>query len=110
MLPLPGLVSNRSKPRRHFPLGRDPGSHLRHPRAQFLDPLQHGMPFPIRAVQVDGGSEFASEFERPCQQREVHLFVRSARSNLDGTFERANRAHAREVLPSHCLLAGNEKT
>src|SRR6266853_6098732 len=26
--------------------------------AQFLDTLQHRMPFPIRAVQVDGGSEF----------------------------------------------------
>jgi hypothetical protein len=30
---------------------------------QFLDSLQQRMPFPIRAVQVDGGSEFAAEFE-----------------------------------------------
>ncbi len=37
--------------------------------AQFLDTLQHRMPFPIRAVQVDGGSEFAAEFEQACQQR-----------------------------------------
>jgi len=27
--------------------------------AQFLDTLLHRMPFPIRALQVDGGSEFA---------------------------------------------------
>src|SRR6204780_1539263 len=52
-----------------------------HPRAtaqtaaQFLDTLQHRMPFPIRAVQVDGGSEFAAEFEQACQQRGLHLFV-----------------------------------
>ena len=41
--------------------------------AQFLDTLQHRMPFPIRAVQVDGGSEFAAEFEQACQQRGLHL-------------------------------------
>jgi putative transposase len=39
-----------------------------HPRATaqtataFLDTLQHRMPFPIRAVQIDGGPEFAAEF------------------------------------------------
>jgi hypothetical protein len=33
------------------------------------------MPFPIRAVQVDGGSEFAAGFELACQQRGLHLFV-----------------------------------
>ena len=42
---------------------------------QFLDTLQHRMPFPIRAVQVDGGSEFAAEFELACKQRRLHLFV-----------------------------------
>jgi putative transposase len=43
--------------------------------ARFLDTLQRRMPFPIRAVQVDGGSEFAAEFELACQQRPLHLFV-----------------------------------
>src|SRR5205085_10143551 len=33
---------------------------------QFLDTLQHRMPFPIRALQVDGGSEFAAEFDQAC--------------------------------------------
>jgi hypothetical protein len=33
------------------------------------------MPFPIRAVQVDGGNEFAAEFEQACQQRGLHPFV-----------------------------------
>jgi putative transposase len=31
--------------------------------AQFLDTVLYRMPFPVRALQVDGGSEFAAEFE-----------------------------------------------
>jgi putative transposase len=65
--------------------------------AQFLDTLQHRMPFPIRAVQVDGGSEFAAEFELACQQRRLHLFVLPPRSpKLNGAVERANRTHTEE--------------
>lgn len=74
-----------------------------HPRAtaqaatQFLDTLQHRMPFPIRAVQVDGGSEFAADFEHACQQRGLHLFVLPPRSpKLNGAVERANRTHTEE--------------
>lgn len=47
---------------------------------EFLDTLAHRMPFPIRALQVDGGSEFAAEFEQACQQRGLHLFVLPPRS------------------------------
>jgi putative transposase len=65
--------------------------------AQFLDTLQHRMPFLIRAVQVDGGPEFAAEFEQACQQRGLHLFVLPPRSpKLNGAVERANRTHAEE--------------
>ena len=74
-----------------------------HPRAtaqnatQFLDTLQHRMPFPIRALQVDGGSEFAADFEQACQQRGLHLFVLPPRSpKLNGAVERANRTHTEE--------------
>ena len=74
-----------------------------HPRAtalsatQFLDTLAHRMPFPIRALQVDGGSEFAAEFEQACQQRRLHLFVLPPRSpKLNGSVERANRTHTEE--------------
>ncbi len=63
----------------------------------FLDTLQLRMPFPIRAVQVDGGSEFAAEFELACQQRGLHLFVLPPRSpKLNGAVERANRTHPEE--------------
>ena len=47
----------------------------------------------IRAVQVDGGSEFAAEFEQACQQRGLHLFVLPPRSPK---LERANRTHTEE--------------
>jgi putative transposase len=63
----------------------------------FLDTLQLRMPFPIRAVQVDGGSEFAAEFELACQQRGLHLFLLPPRSpKLNGAVERANRTHTEE--------------
>jgi transposase InsO family protein len=64
---------------------------------QFLDTLQLRMPFPIRAVQVDGGSEFAAQFEQACQQRGLRLFVLPPRSpKLNGAVERANRTHSEE--------------
>jgi putative transposase len=76
----------------------------------FLETLLHRMPFPIRALQVDGGSEFAAQFEQACQQRSVHLFVLPPRSpKLNGAVERANRNSHRGVLPGHRLFAGNEK-
>ena len=64
---------------------------------EFLDTLQIRMPFPIRALQVDGGSEFAAEFEQACQQRGLHLFVLPPRSpKLNDAVERANRTHTEE--------------
>ena len=46
---------------------------------------------------MDGGSEFAAEFELACQQREVPLFVLSPRSpKLNGHVERAHRTHHEE--------------
>jgi len=65
--------------------------------AQFLDTLLHRMPFPIPALQVDGGSEFAADFEAACQQRGLRLFVLPPRSpKLNGAVERANRSHTEE--------------
>lgn len=63
----------------------------------FLDDLQARCPFPIRALQVDGGSEFMAGFEEACQQRGICLFVLPPRSpKLNGCVERANRTHAEE--------------
>lgn len=48
--------------------------------AHFLNSLIDRMPFPVAALQVDGGSEFAAEFELACQQRGLPLFVLPPRS------------------------------
>ncbi len=63
----------------------------------FLDTLQRRLPFPLRALQVDGGSEFAAVFETACQQRGLRLFVLPPHSpKLNGQVERANRTHIEE--------------
>jgi transposase InsO family protein len=63
----------------------------------FLDTLQRRLPFPLRALQVDGGSEFAAVFEEACRQRGLRLFVLPPRSpKLNGRVERANRTHTEE--------------
>jgi len=63
----------------------------------FLDTLQARMPFPLKAIQVDGGSEFAAVFEEACQQQGVRLFVLPPRSpKLNGCVERAQRTHTEE--------------
>ncbi|HEX5424211.1 MAG TPA: integrase core domain-containing protein [Candidatus Acidoferrales bacterium] len=73
--------------------------------AHFLDSLLNRMPFPIAALQVDGGSEFAAEFETACQQRGLPLFVLPPRSpKLNGQVERSHRTHHEEfyqVIPDH---------
>jgi transposase InsO family protein len=68
-----------------------------HSARRFLDVLQERTPFPVRAIQVDGGSEFHAAFEEACQQRGIRLFVLPPRSpKLNGHVERANRTHAEE--------------
>ena len=63
----------------------------------FLATLQQRMLFRIRALQVDGGSEFAAAFEAACQQRGLRLFVLPPRSpKLNGCVERAQRTHTEE--------------
>ena len=63
----------------------------------FLAAVEARMPFPIRAIQVDGGSEFAAEFELGCQERKIPLFVLPPKSpKLNGHVERAQRTHTEE--------------
>jgi putative transposase len=70
--------------------------------ARFLDTLLDRLPFPVRALQVDGGSEFAAEFEEACQQKELPLFVLPPKSpKLNAHVERANRTHNEEFYEVH---------
>ncbi len=65
--------------------------------AAFLEEVQERMPFALKAIQVDGGSEFMADFETACQERDLALFVLPPRSpKLNGHVERANRTHRNE--------------
>jgi putative transposase len=65
--------------------------------AAFMDTLLKRMPFPIKVIQVDGGSEFQDSFEEECQRRGIKLFVLPPRSpKLNGHVERAQRTHTEE--------------
>ena len=62
-----------------------------------LDALAARMPFPVRAISVDNGSEFMAEFELACQARGITLFNLPPRSpKLHGSVECANRTHTEE--------------
>ena len=70
--------------------------------ARFLDTLLDRLPFPVRALQVDGGSEFAAQFEEACQQKELPLFVLPPKSpKLNAHVERSNRTHNEEFYEVH---------
>ena len=63
----------------------------------FLNSVLKRMPFPVRALQVDGGSEFQAVFEEVCQERGIRLFVLPPRSpKLNSHVERAQRTHTEE--------------
>ena len=70
-----------------------------------LDALAQRMPFPVRAISVDNGSEFMAGFEaecarrgiRLCARRGIRLYALPPRSpKLNGRVERANRTHTEE--------------
>jgi putative transposase len=53
------------------------------------------MPFAVRAVQVDGDSEFFAEFEAVCQSRGIKLFELPSKSRkLNGAVERLTLSKA----------------
>lgn len=64
---------------------------------KFLDTLIERAPFPVRGIQVDGGSEFMAQFEQACAEKGIRLFVLPPRSpKLNGHVERAQRTHTEE--------------
>jgi putative transposase len=61
--------------------------------AEFLARVRQQMPNPVRAVQIDGGSEFMAEFEFACADAKIPLYVLPPRSpKLNGAVERCNGA------------------
>lgn len=57
--------------------------------ARFLDKLLAEAPFPVEAIQIDGGSEFMAEFEAACEAKGLDLWVLPPRSpEMNGRVER----------------------
>lgn len=68
----------------------------------FLSTVINRMPFPVKAVQVDGGSEFKKHFETACEELGLKLFVLPPRSpKLNGRVERAHRTHLDEFYSAY---------
>jgi transposase InsO family protein len=61
--------------------------------ADFLDKVTAEMPWPVKAIQIDGGSEFMAQFELACAAKAIPLYVLPPRSpKLNGAVERCNGA------------------
>ena len=58
---------------------------------RFLDAVRSDLPFPVRSIQVDGGSEFRADFEDACETLETPLKVLPPRRpQFNGVVERGN--------------------
>lgn len=64
---------------------------------EFLAEVHARCPFPIKAIQIDGGSEFMAAFEAECQAQAIPLWILPPRSpKLNGHVERMNRTFREE--------------
>jgi putative transposase len=78
--------------------------------ASFLDKIQADMPFPVKAIQVDGGSEFMAEFEAACQAKGLDLYVLPPKCpQMNGAVERCNGAWRYEFYETYDLPSGVEQ-
>lgn len=75
----------------------------------FLEYMERKFPFPVRAIQIDGGSEFKRHFEEACRTRGIRLFVTPPRSpKLQAYVERSNRTHREEFYEVEDIALGLE--
>jgi transposase len=75
---------------------------------QFLQKLLQELPFALKSIQVDGGSEFMKDFEEACGELNIPLFVLPPRRpQWNGGVERGNRTFREEFYARPNLLANN---
>ena len=64
---------------------------------EFLKEVIFELDFPIKSIQVDGGSEFMAEFEEYCEEQGIKLYVLPPRSpKMNGYVERTNETYRYE--------------
>jgi len=73
---------------------------------KFLVDYIKKVPFKVRSIQVDGGSEFMAEFEEACQDMDLELLVLPpAKPTYNGGVERSNKVFKEEFYRKPNLLA-----
>lgn len=74
--------------------------------AKFLQKVIKEMPFKVKSVQVDGGSEFMKEFEKQCKELNIELYVLPpSRPQWNGGVERGNRIFREEFYARNDIKA-----
>ena len=64
------------------------------------------MPFAVKSIQVEGGSEFMKNFESECMKLKIPLFVLPpSRPQYNGGVERSNRIFREEFYARSDLQA-----
>ena len=65
--------------------------------AKFLRKLIENIPYNVRSIQVNGGSEFMKDYENVCKEMSIPLFVLPpAKPTYNGKIERSNRTFHEE--------------
>ena len=76
--------------------------------SKFLDKMMKEMPFMVKSIQVDGGSEFIKMFEKKCQGYEILLDVLPPkRPQWNGGVERGNRTFREDFYASDKFIPGS---
>lgn len=101
------------KPIKHFTaydpvakwtIGRVAGAASATSAKALLDKLIAEAPFPVRGIQVDGGSEFMAQFEQACRDNGLELCVLPPkRPDLNGCVERAQSTWRYEFYATYDL-------
>ena len=72
--------------------------------ADFLDKVTAEMPWPVKAIQIDGGSEFMAEFEDACKDRQIPLYAcrQGRRSSTEPSSAATAHGATNSTQPSTC--------
>jgi putative transposase len=74
--------------------------------AKFLRKVISEMPFKVKSIQVDGGSEFMANFEKECEKTKIPLYVLPPSSpKYNGGVERGNRIFREEFYARNDINA-----